>query len=161
MAIGERSSLSKNKGSDIIRRFDDTYKTLLIIGPVLSFSLNSYSSSDVVQRFVQDLGFSILLISALLWALPNLFAGRLQYHIKLIGFVLLMFVFLILCAIVFIQGQFRSYAWYLIVAILLVLVTYLTADLLAEEGTVSSRYKWAMVVFSISFVLILIPVIVL
>jgi hypothetical protein len=161
MAKGESLFLSENKGSDIIRRFDDTYKILLIIGPVLSFSLNSYSSSDVVQRFVQDLGFSILMISALLWALPNLFAGRMQYNFKLIGFVLLIFVFLILCAIVFIQGQFRSFAWYLIVAALLVLVTYLTSNLLAEGGVVSPRYKWVMVAFSVTFALILIPVIVL
>lgn len=161
MSTGEKSPLSENERMENRRRFDDTYKILLIIGPVLSFSLNSYSSSNVVQNFVQDVGFSILMISALLWALPNLFAGRWQYHFKLIGFILLVFVFLILCAIVFVQGQFRSYAWYITVAILLVLVTYFSSDLLAKEEAISPRYKWAMVGFSVFFMLILIPLIIL
>jgi hypothetical protein len=155
-----QDNLEKEK-LDIRRRFDDTYKLLLIIGPVLSFSLNSFSTSDVTQKFVQDIGFSFLMLSALFWALPNLFASERQYQFKMIGFVLLTFVFLILCAIVFSRGQFMSFIWYIFVVIFLTLITYKAGELLVKDKAISKKYQWIMVLFSAIVGILMVPLIIL
>jgi len=157
----EDEAITQSEQLDIRRRFDDTYKLLLIIGPVLSFSLNSFSTSDVTQKFVQDVGFSFLMLSALFWALPNIFANKRQYQIKMIGFILLVFVFLILCAIVFSRGQFMSFIWYIFVVIFLTLITYKAGELLVKDQVISHRYQWVMVSFSAILGIVMVPLIIL
>jgi hypothetical protein len=157
----EDDVITQTEQLDISKRFDDTYKILLIIGPVLSFSLNSFSSSDVTQKFVQDIGFSFLLLSALLWALPNIFGGKWQYQFKMIGFILLVFVFLILCAVVFSRGQFMSFIWYIFVVIFSTLITYKAGELLVKDQVFSHRYQWIMILFSAVIGIAMVPFIIL
>jgi hypothetical protein len=159
--IPEAQAIQEKEKLDIRRRFDDTYKLLLIIGPVLSFSLNSFSTSDVTQNFVQDIGFSFLMLSALFWALPNIFASKRQYQFKMIGFILLVFVFLILCAIVFSRGQFMSFIWYIFVVFLLTLITYKAGEILVKDQAISHRYQRTMVLFSTALGIIMVPFIIL
>jgi hypothetical protein len=159
--IPEAEAILEEEKLDIRRRFDDTYKILLIIGPVLSFSLNSFSSSDVTRNFVQDVGFSFLMLSALFWALPNIFAGKRQYQFKMIGYILLVFVFLTLCAIVFSRGQFMSFIWYIFVVIFLTLITYKAGELLVNDRAISHRYQWIMVISSAIVGIVMIPWIIL
>jgi hypothetical protein len=159
--IPEAQAIQEKEELDIRRRFDDTYKLLLIIGPVLSFSLNSFSTSDVTQKFVQDIGFSFLMLSALFWALPNIFASKRQYQFKMIGFVLLVFVFLILCAIVFSRGQFMSFIWYIFVVFFLTLITYKAGEILVKDQAISQRYQRTMVLFSTTLGIIMVPLIIL
>jgi hypothetical protein len=159
--IPEAKAILEKEQLDIRRRFDDTYKLLLIIGPVLSFSLNSFSTSDVTQKFVQDIGFSFLMLSALFWALPNIFASKRQYQFKMIGFILLVFVFLILCAIVFSRGQFMSFIWYIFVVFFLTLITYKAGEILVKDQAISQRYQRTMVLFSITLGIIMVPMIIL
>jgi hypothetical protein len=159
--IPEAKAILEKEQLDIRRRFDDTYKLLLIIGPVLSFSLNSFSTSDVTQKFVQDIGFSFLMLSALFWALPNIFASKRQYQFKMIGFILLVFVFLILCAIVFSRGQFMSFIWYIFVVFFLTLITYKAGEILVKDQAISQRYQRTMVLFPITLGIIMVPMIIL
>lgn len=159
--IPEAQAIQEKENLDIRRRFDDTYKLLLIIGPVLSFSLNSFSTSDVTQKFVQDIGFSFLMLSALFWALPNIFASKRQYQFKMIGFILLVFVFLILCAIVFSRGQFMSFIWYIFVVFFLTLITYKAGEILVKDQAISQRYQRTMVLFSTTLGIIMVPLIIL
>jgi hypothetical protein len=159
--IPEAQAILEEEKLDIRRRFDDTYKILLIIGPVLSFSLNSFSSSDVTRNFVQDVGFSFLMLSALFWALPNIFASKRQYQFKMIGFILVVFVFLILCAIVFSRGQFMSFIWYIFVVFLLTLITYKAGEILVKDQAISQRYQRTMVLFSTTLGIIMVPLIIL
>ena len=48
---------------EVKRRFDDVYRTLLVIGPVLSFAFSNYAASNIFEQFVYDLGYPALMSS--------------------------------------------------------------------------------------------------
>jgi hypothetical protein len=73
--------------SDVKRRFDDAYRTLLVIGPVLSFSFTNYAASNTFEQFVFNFGYPAMMTSILIWGLAHLFGQRWEYHIKFIGYV--------------------------------------------------------------------------
>jgi|WetSurMetagenome_2_1015567.scaffolds.fasta_scaffold727513_2 hypothetical protein len=153
------SPLDYLKKRDLRRRFDDTYKTLLVIGPVLSYSLTNFSDSDVTENFVRNIGYQYLILSVLLWALPNLFAGRTQYLFKMAGFVIIVYVFLIITFIVFDRGRFYSPLWYILVVLVSMVITHQAGKLLIEDGVLAQRDNWIMVVFSLILGVITIPLV--
>jgi hypothetical protein len=137
------------KRGEVTRRFDDTYKILLIIGPVLSFSLSSYSESELIRLFVSNVGFQFLVLSALLWALPNLFARKWQYILKMAGFVLIVNVFTILTFIVFERGTLRTGMWYLLAIAVAMIMSYYTATLLEKAGSLVKRDVRVLAIYTI------------
>ena len=65
---------------EVKRRFDDVYRTLLVIGPVLSFAFSNYAASNIFEQFVYDLGYPALMSSILIWALAHFLGERWEYH---------------------------------------------------------------------------------
>jgi hypothetical protein len=57
-----------NDPQEAKRRFDDVYRALLVIGPILSVSFSNYSLSQSVTNFVYYAGFPALITAVLLWA---------------------------------------------------------------------------------------------
>lgn len=52
--------------TDVKRRFDDVYRTLLVIGPVLSFAFSNYAASSIFEQFVFNFGYPALMTSLLI-----------------------------------------------------------------------------------------------
>jgi hypothetical protein len=75
-----------NDPQEAKRRFDDVYRALLVIGPILSFSFSNYSLSENMINFVYYAGFPALITAVLLWAVANLLNKPWEYYVKFIGY---------------------------------------------------------------------------
>jgi hypothetical protein len=64
-----------DRAADVKRRFDDVYRTLPVIGPVLSFALSSYAASSILKELVFDFGYPALMTSILIWGSPTSWAN--------------------------------------------------------------------------------------
>lgn len=61
-----------DQAADVRRRFDDVYRTLLVIGPVLSFAFSNYAASSIFKQFVFNFGYPALMTSILIWGVAHL-----------------------------------------------------------------------------------------
>ena len=64
-------ALMTNDPQEAKRRFDDVYRALLVIGPILSFSFSNYSLSQNMINFIYYAGFPSLITAVLLWPIAK------------------------------------------------------------------------------------------
>jgi hypothetical protein len=136
------------QASDVKRRFDDVYRTLMVIGPVLSFAFSNYATSDLFKQFVSIFGYPALMTSILLWGIAHLLGQRWEYHVKLIGYVLIWFTFLVLASIVYVGGDPLGSIWYEAAAGLVIVLAFLTGRAMAKANIISFAYEVGVVLFA-------------
>ncbi len=134
---------------EVKRRFDDVYRTLLVIGPVLSFSFSNYAPIDVLKNFVTNIGYPALMMAILLWTIPHFMKRSWEFQAKFVGYVLIWFTFLVLAAIVYIGRNPQSSAFYFVAVALTLIVTFLTGRMMTRTKIVSRRYSRGMLVLVI------------
>ncbi len=132
---------------EVKRRFDDVYRTLLVIGPVLSFAFSNYAASNIFEQLVYDLGYPALMSSILIWALAHFLGERWEYHIKLIGYVIIWFTFLVLASMVYVQGDPKGSIWYGAAAGLTIIISYLSGSAFNRAGIISRAYEGMIVIW--------------
>jgi hypothetical protein len=133
---------------DVKRRFDDVYRTLMVIGPVLSFAFGNYATSSVFMKFVFNFGYPALMTSILIWGVAHLLGHKWEYHAKLIGYVTIWFTFLVLASIVYVQGAPIGSIWYQAAAGMTILISFFSARAMARANIVSRGYEAAMVILA-------------
>jgi|GEM_PF-5140073 len=126
--------------TDVKRRFDDVYRILLVIGPVLSFSYGNYSGTTTFTDFVYSIGFPALMTAVLFWAVPHMLKEKWEYEVKLIGYGLIWFTFLMLAAIVYMKGDLQHSAWFFVAVIVTMIVVLLTGFMMLRTRIISKYY---------------------
>lgn len=127
------------------RRFDDVYRVLLVIGPILSFSFSNYSLSQNIVDFIYYVGFPALITAVLLWAFSNLMNRSWEYQVKFIGYVLIWYACSILFSIVYTEGDPASSLWYWGGIAVTAIVAYITGQTFVKNKIVSQRFSILMV----------------
>ncbi len=143
-----------DRTADVKRRFDDVYRTLLVIGPVLSFAFSNYAASSIFKQFVFNFGYPALMTSILIWGVAHLLGQRWEYHMKFIGYVLIWFTFLVLASMVYVQGEPLGSIWYEVAAGLAVLVIILSARAMARTNAITVGYGVTMIALAILLVVL-------
>lgn len=139
-----------NDPQEAKRRFDDVYRSLLVIGPILSFAFSNYSLSQDVSTFIYYIGFPALITAVILWALSDLMNKSWEYHAKFIGYVFIWFACSSLFSIVYFGGGGLSgYIWYLAGIAVTAIVTYITGQIFVKNNIVSQKYSILMVLLPI------------
>ena len=131
------------------RRFDDVYRALLVIGPILSFSFSNYSLSQNMITFIYVAGFPALITAVLLWAFSNLMNKSWEYQVKFIGYALIWFACTILFTIVYTHGDPAHSFWYWAGICVTVIVVYLTGNIFVNNNIISRNYSIMIVILSI------------
>ena len=142
---------------DVKRRFDDVYRVLLVIGPILSFSFSNYSLPGA-QDFVYNVGYPFLIASVFLWALPHLTAKSWEYTVKLFGLILIWYVSFGLFFIVYFKQTTAIMAVFIDLLATL-LATYLAGRDLKTAGLISGRTAKLMMVLAVVVVMLTVPLI--
>jgi len=137
-----------NDPTEAKRRFDDVYRALLVIGPILSFSFSNYSLSQNVVDFIYYAGFPALITAVLLWAIANLISGPREYQVKFVGYICIWFACSILFTIVYLKDP-SSFVWYWLGIAVTVIVAYITGQIFVRNNIISRRYSVLMVILSI------------
>jgi hypothetical protein len=135
-----------NDSQEAKRRFDDVYRALLVIGPILSFSFSNYSLSPSVTNFVYYAGFPALITSVLLWAIAHLLNKSWEYHVKFIGYDCIWFACLVLMSIVYTKGDPAHSAWYWSGIAVTVIIAYLTGNIFVKNNIIDRKYGLLMMV---------------
>jgi hypothetical protein len=133
---------------DVKAKFDDVYRALLLIGPILSFAFSNYTSLVDAKNFVYNIGYPFLIGSIFLWAVPHLIGGKREYSIKLFGLVLIWFAAFGLFFIVYLNDT-RGIVSLVIDVLVTVVITFIAGDQLRKVGLISSRLMKAMPAFII------------
>lgn len=134
-----------NDPQEAKRRFDDVYRALLVIGPILSFAFGNYSLSQNMVDFVYYVGFPALITAVLLWAFSNLMNRSWEYQVKFIGYVLIWYACSILFSIVYTEGDPASSLWYWGGIAITAIVAYITGQTFVRNNIISQRFSILMV----------------
>jgi hypothetical protein len=132
---------------NVKRRFDDVYRVLLVIGPIMSFAFSNYALA-AAQNFVYNIGYSFLIASVFLWAIPHLVAKKWEYSIKLIGLVLAWFASFGLFFIVYLKESSGILALVIDIAATLV-ITYIAGRDLKNAQVISPRTAKLTIIFAV------------
>lgn len=124
------------------RRFDEVYRTLLVIGPILAFSFTNYGTSPTFRSFVYSMGFPLLVTSILLWAVAHLLHRRWEYQIKIIGYCGIWFTSFTLFAIVYVERTPFANLWYFSSSLGTILLMAETGRRLVYNGVLTRN--WAL-----------------
>jgi hypothetical protein len=139
------------------RRFDDVYRVLLIIGPILTFSFDYYKLPGV-DHFVYNVGYPFLIASVFIWAIPHLMAKNWEYTVKLFGLMLIWYVSFGLFFIVYLK-QSTAYAAILIDLAVTLGVIYLAGSDLKIVRLISDRTAKLMLLVAVVVILLTVPLI--
>jgi hypothetical protein len=142
---------------EVKRRFDDVYRVLLIIGPILTFSFDYYNLPSV-DNFVYNVGYPFLIASVFIWAIPHLMAKEWEYNAKLFGLILIWYVSFGLFFIVYLK-QSTAYAAIIIDLAVTLGVTYLAGRNLKNARLISYTTAKVMLVLAVVVVLLTVPLI--
>lgn len=148
-----------NESQEAKRRFDDVYRALLVIGPILSFSFSNYSISQNMINFVYYAGFPALITAVLLSAIGTLLNKLWEYCAKFIGYDCIWFACSILFIIVYMKGDPIYSAWYWLGIVVTVIIAYLTGDILVKGNVISRNYAIAMTILPVALGLIAVMVV--
>lgn len=146
-----------SESQEVKRRFDDVYRVLLIIGPILTFSFDYYDLPSV-DNFVYNVGYPFLIASVFIWAIPHLTSKYWEYTVKLFGLVLIWYVSFGLFFIVYLK-QSTAYAAILIDLAVTLGVIYLAGRNLKSARLISGRTAKVMLVLTVIVVLLTVPLI--
>jgi hypothetical protein len=146
-----------SESQDVKRRFDDVYRVLLVIGPILSFSFSNYSLPGA-QDFVYNVGYPFLIASVFIWAIPHLMAKKWEYTVKLFGLILIWYVSFGLFFIVYLK-QSTALAAIIIDLAATLFATYLAGRDLNSAGLISKLTTKLMMVLAVVVVLLTVPLI--
>jgi hypothetical protein len=139
-----------NDPQEAKRRFDDVYRSLLVIGPILSFAFSNYSLSQNFSTFIYYVGFPALITAVLLWAFSNLMNRSWEYHVKFIGYVFIWFSCSSLFSIVYTKGENPlGFVWFLAGIAVTAIVAYITGQIFVKNNIISQRYSMLMVILPI------------
>jgi hypothetical protein len=146
-----------SESQEVRRRFDDVYRVLLVIGPILTFSFDYYNLPGV-DNFVYNVGYPFLVASVFIWAIPHLVAKNWEYTVKLFGLMLIWYVSFGLFFIVYLK-QSTAYAAIIIDLAVTLGVIYLAGNDLKKAQLISNRTAKLMLVLAVVVVLLTIPLI--
>lgn len=134
-----------NDPQEAKRRFDDVYRALLVIGPILSFSFSNYSLSQNMVDFIYYVGFPALITAVLIWAFSNLMNRSWEYQAKFIGYILIWYACSILFSIVYTEGDPSSSLWYWGGIAVTAIIAYITGQTFVRNNIISQKYSILMV----------------
>ncbi|MDW5564230.1 MAG: hypothetical protein SA339_13530 [Methanomassiliicoccus sp.] len=138
-----------DQDSDAKKRFDDVYRALMVIGPVLSFAFSNYASSNTLERFVYTFGYPALMTSIIIWGISHSLGRRWEYYAKCIGYVIIWYTFLVLAGVVYVEGELLSSIWYEAAAGLAIAIIFFGARTLTLARVITIPYEAGMVAFAI------------
>jgi len=124
--------MSEKAALDFTRRFDETYRTLLVIvSVVLSFSYSFHVTALGIMFFIDVI--ILFSVSIVLWSLAHLFSSgflELEYKWKLYGWYILTFdisaLFVKLILIALPTGVMREIVSFIVGLIILILTLFVT-----------------------------------
>ena len=133
------------------KRFDDAYRSMLVIVGIYAFAFTNYASEPFTS-FIYFLAFPFLITAVVIWASAHLLNRPWEYRAKYVGFILTWFSTLGVFFIVYTKGLGTIYgvAWWIILNIGWTLaITWFIGDTFERNGISTRRYKILMMAFAL------------